>query len=75
MVEHVHFLMYYYIGFQTGELLFVPGGSPHYVENLSATLAVSSNHVDHSNFKEVFLYTPSNSEKNYFNNCYLQKSS
>ncbi|XP_059151940.1 uncharacterized protein LOC131938068 [Physella acuta] len=38
---------------QPGELLFVPGGSPHYVENLSATLAVSSNHVDHSNFKEV----------------------
>ncbi|CAL1530701.1 unnamed protein product [Lymnaea stagnalis] len=36
-----------------GELLFVPAGSPHYVENLTASLAVSSNHVNHSNFKQV----------------------
>ncbi|KAH9513137.1 hypothetical protein Btru_035960 [Bulinus truncatus] len=36
-----------------GELLFVPSGSPHFVENLTPTLAVSSNHVSFSNFKEV----------------------
>ncbi|KAL8576600.1 hypothetical protein ACOMHN_025075 [Nucella lapillus] len=36
-----------------GELLFVPGGSPHYVENLDATLAISANFVDLSNFTRV----------------------
>lgn len=38
---------------QPGELLYVPSGSPHFVENLSVSLAVSSNHVDESNYKEV----------------------
>ncbi|CAG5135387.1 unnamed protein product [Candidula unifasciata] len=38
---------------QPGELLFVPAGSPHYVENLSNSVAVSANHVDQSNLKQV----------------------
>ena len=34
---------------EAGELLFVPRGSPHAVENLGATVAVSGNFVDASN--------------------------
>ncbi len=33
-----------------GELLFVPSGSPHRVENLEMSLAISANFVDESNF-------------------------
>lgn len=36
-----------------GDLLFVPAGSPHYVENLTASLAISSNYVDATNFDKV----------------------
>ena len=36
-----------------GELLFVPAGSPHRVENLSPSLAISANFVDSSNFGSV----------------------
>ncbi|XP_013077104.2 uncharacterized protein LOC106063319 isoform X1 [Biomphalaria glabrata] len=36
-----------------GELLFVPSGSPHYVENLTSTLALSSNYVSWSNYTQV----------------------
>lgn len=35
---------------EPGEILFVPAGSPHYVENLSHTVAISANYVDLSNF-------------------------
>ncbi|BFZ03456.1 hypothetical protein BsWGS_06495 [Bradybaena similaris] len=38
---------------QPGELLFVPAGSPHYVENLSNSVAVSANYVDQSNLEQV----------------------
>ena len=38
---------------QPGELLFVPYGCPHRVENLEDSLAVSANFVDLSNFKVV----------------------
>ena len=36
-----------------GELLFVPAGSPHRVENLEPSLAISANFVDRSNFDRV----------------------
>ena len=36
-----------------GELLFVPAGSPHRVENLETSLAISANFVDLSNFQLV----------------------
>ena len=36
-----------------GDLLYVPAGSPHRVENLEPSLAVSANYVDHSNFDGV----------------------
>ena len=36
-----------------GELLFVPAGSPHYVENLGQTIAISANYVDSSNLTLV----------------------
>lgn len=35
---------------EAGEILFVPAGSPHYVENLSHTVAISANYIDLSNF-------------------------
>ena len=38
---------------EPGELLFVPYGCPHRVENLEDTLAVSANFVDISNFEIV----------------------
>lgn len=38
---------------QPGELLFVPYGCPHRVENLEDSVAVSANFVDLSNFKAV----------------------
>ena len=34
---------------EPGEILFVPAGCPHFVENMEDTLAISSNYVDHSN--------------------------
>ncbi|KAK7507871.1 hypothetical protein BaRGS_00000836 [Batillaria attramentaria] len=36
-----------------GEILFVPGGCPHYVENLDTTVAISANFVDLSNWRNV----------------------
>lgn len=38
---------------QPGEMLFVPAGCPHRVENLEPSLAISSNFVDKSNFDHV----------------------
>jgi hypothetical protein len=47
-------LLNYSLSFlHVGELLFVPAGSPHYVENLDQTLAISSNYVDLSNLPLV----------------------
>ena len=37
----------------TGELLFVPAGCPHRVQNLETSLAISGNFVDLSNFDLV----------------------
>lgn len=38
---------------EPGELLFVPSGSPHRVENLEKSLAISANFVDGSNIDAV----------------------
>ena len=38
---------------QPGDVLFVPAGCPHRVENLEKSLAISSNFVDLSNFEAV----------------------
>lgn len=38
---------------QPGEVLFVPSGCPHRVENLEKSLAISANFVDLSNFDAV----------------------
>ena len=38
---------------QAGEVLFVPAGCPHWVENLDTSLAVSANFVDMSNIGRV----------------------
>lgn len=35
----------------TGEIIFVPGGLPHSVHNLSPSLAVSVNYIDSSNLE------------------------
>ncbi|CAN0365462.1 unnamed protein product, partial [Scytosiphon promiscuus] len=34
---------------EAGDILFVPSGCPHYVENLTDTLALSCNYVDSTN--------------------------
>jgi hypothetical protein len=34
-------------------MLFVPAGSPHQVENLEASVAISSNYVDRSNYQQA----------------------
>jgi hypothetical protein len=36
-----------------GEVLFVPGNTPHAVENLSDALALAANFVDESNVEDV----------------------
>lgn len=36
---------------EPGDLLFVPANTPHFVENLGPTLALSGNYVDGSNFE------------------------
>ena len=38
---------------KAGELLFVPAGCPHQVENLTKSLAISANFVDQSNLELV----------------------
>jgi len=38
---------------RAGEVLFVPAGTPHYVENLTDTVAVSGNFIDDSNLPGV----------------------
>ena len=38
---------------EAGEFLFVPSGSPHRVENLEPSLAVSANFVNQSNYSKV----------------------
>ncbi|GFN91894.1 bifunctional arginine demethylase and lysyl-hydroxylase jmjd6-b [Plakobranchus ocellatus] len=38
---------------RAGDLLFVPAGSPHLVENLTPSVAVSSNYVDATNYSQV----------------------
>lgn len=39
--------------FISGEILFVPAGSPHTVENVTETVAISANFVDRSNLHLV----------------------
>ena len=43
------------------ELLFVPHGYPHKVENLDKSIAISSNFVDSSNIQETVIHLKRNS--------------
>lgn len=36
-----------------GELLFVPGGCPHFVKNVENSIAIAGNFVDHTNLERV----------------------
>jgi len=38
---------------QPGEAVFVPAGSPHQVQNLEHTVAISGNYIDASNFEQA----------------------
>ncbi|OQR98177.1 hypothetical protein ACHHYP_09040 [Achlya hypogyna] len=38
---------------EAGDILFVPSGTPHYVGNLTDTVALSANYIDESNWKEA----------------------
>lgn len=55
-----------------GELLFVPAGSPHRVENLEPSLAISANYVDSSNFDGVIKELGVNSLRDYRARTLLQ---
>ena len=46
----------YSVLLKPGQLLVVPGGSPHQVENLEDSVAVSGNFVNHTNIKEALRY-------------------
>ena len=46
----------YQVTLRPGQLLFVPAGSPHQVENLSDTVAVSANLVNQTNIKLALRY-------------------
>ena len=43
----------YCVHLKPGQLLFVPGGSPHKVENLKDSVAVSGNFVNETNIDEA----------------------
>jgi len=43
----------YEVILEPGDLIYVPAGSPHKVENLDTTVAVSANFVDRSNVKQA----------------------
>jgi hypothetical protein len=45
---------------QPGQVLFVPAGSPHRVENLESSVAVSGNFVDDSNISEAVVHLQRN---------------
>ena len=45
---------------EPGQFLFVPHGSPHRVENLTDSVAVSGNFVDESNIKDVLNHLKTN---------------
>jgi len=38
---------------EPGDILFVPGGTPHYVENLEVTVAYAGNFVDVGNYRQA----------------------
>eukprot|EP00163_Fabomonas_tropica_P005637 TRINITY_DN1524_c0_g1_i1.p1 TRINITY_DN1524_c0_g1~~TRINITY_DN1524_c0_g1_i1.p1 ORF type:complete len:667 (-),score=187.12 TRINITY_DN1524_c0_g1_i1:210-2210(-) len=42
---------------EPGELLFVPAGSPHQVENLEEIIAISGNYIDAANYKRSIYQT------------------
>lgn len=46
----------YSVHLQPGQLLVVPAGSPHQVENLSDSIAVSGNFVNDTNIQEALRY-------------------
>ena len=46
----------YSVTLRPGQLLFVPAGSPHQVENISDTLAVSGNFVNQTNISLATRY-------------------
>jgi len=44
----------YEIILEPGEVLFVPAGTPHYVDNLTLTIALSGNYIDDTNAEKAF---------------------
>ena len=46
----------YSVLLRPGQLLCVPAGSPHQVENITDSVAVSGNFVNHTNIQEALRY-------------------
>jgi len=53
----------YNICLEEGDLLFVPGGSPHRVENIEKSVAVSGNFVNETNLEEAIWHFKVNAMK------------
>ncbi|XP_023323479.1 bifunctional arginine demethylase and lysyl-hydroxylase JMJD6 isoform X3 [Eurytemora carolleeae] len=51
-IDSFHNIQHYSVDLRAGELLFVPAGSPHQVQNTEDTVAVSGNFVDETNLNE-----------------------
>ena len=50
---HLPLLPSYSVNLRPGQLLCVPAGSPHQVENLADSVAVSGNFVNHTNIQQA----------------------
>ena len=61
--DQLESLQCYSVELLPGQLLFVPSGSPHRVENITDTVAVSGNFVNESNLDEVVKHLKINALK------------
>ena len=61
--DQLESLQCYSVELLPGQLLFVPSGSPHMVENITDTVAVSGNFVNESNLDEVVKHLKINALK------------
>ncbi len=43
---------------EAGEVLYVPAGSPHHVDNMTPSLAISANYVDETNVDAACVRSP-----------------
>ena len=59
----LQYVPHYECVLQPGELIFIPAGSAHQVENLENTLAVSGNYIDGSNWHDSMAEVAANAQR------------